>query len=271
MVVVTGSRLRFVKPGTKSYVAVNGSQAVFTCDFFEAVAEVDLQGGPSETGAGYRLGYTQLQWIETNRATYSGLTKADGWSEVKRDRPPARPAQACRDVALSTDPFTYPPGSQPLQGYAPQNLLNIDLATVTTLPTTIKVSHADSPSDSWPTRRMNTKTNKPNFLDWAQLEFHFCSVLLIRRKDGTFHQLKCFYWNVHWNVNFTIAPTAGATGATVSPVASSRKNVMNFGPIIEGAVTDHRFAALVSAANVSTCNTVANQEVARQIVTEGVH
>ncbi len=38
MVVVTDSRLRFVKPGTKSYVSVNGAQAVFTCDFFEALA-----------------------------------------------------------------------------------------------------------------------------------------------------------------------------------------------------------------------------------------
>ncbi|QYE33258.1 hypothetical protein KZX46_00090 (plasmid) [Polymorphobacter sp. PAMC 29334] len=190
---------------------------------------------------------------------------------MKRDRPPARPAQACRDVASSTDPFTYPPRSQPLQGYSPQNLLNIDFATVSGLPKTVKVSHADSPADTWPIRRVNSKTNKPNYLDWAQLEFHFCTVLLVRRQDGTFHQLKCFYWNVHWNVNFTAVPSAGGAGATVSPVASKGKNVMNFGPIIEGAVTDHRFAALITAANVTTCNTIANQEIAQQIVTEGVH
>lgn len=270
MVSVQASRLRAVKPGTKSYVAVSGTQAIFTCDFFEIVAEVDLQGGATETGAGYRLGFTQLQWIETNRATYNSLTRGDGWSEVKRDRPPARAAQACRDVASSTDPFTYPTGSQPLQGYAPQNLLNVDLATVSGFPKTVKVSHADSPSDSWPIHRINSHTGKPNYLEWAQLEFHFCTVLLVRRPDGTFHQVKHFYWNVHWNVNFIIVPVAGSSGATVSPLPSSGKNVMNFGPFIEGAATDARFGSLITAAYVTTCNTVANQEISNQIVTEGV-
>lgn len=45
---------------------------------------------------------------------------------------------------------------------------------------------------------------------------------------------------------------------------------MSFGPFIEGEVIDARFAPLITAGYVTTCNTVANQEVANQIVIEGV-
>lgn len=270
MISVHGSKLRVAKPGHSSQVAVGPTDAVFTCDFFEVVADVDFTGGAHETGAGYRLGYTQLQWIETNRATYSGLAKTDGWSEVKRDRPPARLAQACRDVMLSNDPFSYPAGSKPLNGYTPHHFLNVDLAGVSGFPKSVQVSHADSPSDRYPLQRLNVRTGKSNFLDWVQMEFHFCTVLMVKRQDGSYHQLKHFYWNVHWNANFVATAAFGGIGATVRFVPSAHKNVMNFGPFIEGAVSDVRFAALVSAPSVTTCNVVANAEVTNQIVTEGL-
>ena len=139
MLRVRSSRLTTVKPGLRSYVrasplAAPQPGATFTCDFFEIDAIIDMDGSPGDSGAGYRAGFTQLQWIETNRAYYRGKMDADGSVDVERDRPPARPAQACRDVATPTDPFTYPPGAQALQGFMPTHPLNIDLATIPVLP-----------------------------------------------------------------------------------------------------------------------------------------
>ena len=40
----------------------------------------------------------QAQWIETNWGYYRGQHNSDGSLFVQRARPPARPAQACRDT-----------------------------------------------------------------------------------------------------------------------------------------------------------------------------
>lgn len=245
--------------------------ATFTCDFFEIDAAINIDGAPGDSGAGYRAGFTQLQWIETNRAYYRGKMDADGSLEVGRDRPPARPAQACRDVATPTDPFTYPPGTQALQGFMPSQLLNIDLGTIPSFPAVVTLAHADSPSDFYPLLRANSLTGQPNYLQWAQLEFHFCTVLMVRRLDGTLHQLDHFYWNVHWTNHFDLVLGAGGLVTGVDPRSAGARNVMNFGRFIAGASVDPRFASLVTAANVTTCNTVANQETLAQVIKEKRH
>ena len=276
MLRVRSSRLTTVKPGLRSYVrasplAAPQPGATFTCDFFEIDAIIDMDGSPGDSGAGYRAGFTQLQWIETNRAYYRGKMDADGSVNVERDRPPARPAQACRDVATPTDPFTYPPGAQALQGFMPTHPLNIDLAIIPSFPAVITLSHADSPSDFYPLLRTNSLTGRPNYLQWAQLEFHFCTVLMVRRQDGTLHQLDHFYWNVHWTDNFDLAVGAGGLVTGVTPRTAGARNVMNFGQFIAGGSVDPRFAPLVTAPNVTTCNTVANQETIAQVVKEKRH
>jgi len=271
---VRESHLRFVVRPTTTAVTIvppggAGALAMFISPFFEVEGQVSFAQPPAKA-AGCRLGFTQLQWIETNRATFRGIGRGDGWSMLKRDRAPARPAQACRDVAFANDVFSYPPGAQGLVGYMPRHKLDLDLGTMVPLPTALFVSHADAPRDIFPTFRRNGRTGKLNYLDWAQLEFHFCTVMLLRRNDGTLHQLKHFYWNVHWNANFTASPGQGSAPATVRPLPSAGRNIYNFGRVIDGAVTDSRFAALIGQAVTPTCNTVAGTASANQIVTEGV-
>ena len=76
---VVNSRLRFLKRPTATQVTVTPaglmSEARFASPFFEVEATVHFAGTTPSGVAGYRLGFTQLQWIETNRAAYKGLKK----------------------------------------------------------------------------------------------------------------------------------------------------------------------------------------------------
>lgn len=57
-----------------------------------------ITGGSGDKPTGWTLGFIQLQWIETNWAYYQGEKNTGGSCLVRRDRPPARPAQGCRDT-----------------------------------------------------------------------------------------------------------------------------------------------------------------------------
>ena len=57
-----------------------------------------ITGDPGDNPAGWTLGLIQLQWIETNWGYYQGEKDIHGSCFVQRGRPPARPAQGCRDT-----------------------------------------------------------------------------------------------------------------------------------------------------------------------------
>jgi hypothetical protein len=57
---------------------------------------VELTGAPGHTCEDWEIGWTQLQFIETNRYHYRGLTPADG--SMTEDRGVSR-SQLCRDTA----------------------------------------------------------------------------------------------------------------------------------------------------------------------------
>ena len=121
------------------------------------------------------------------------------------------------------------------------------------------MSHADAPTDHFEVQRFNHLTGKVNYLHWAQLEFHFCTVLILRRHDGSFHQLRHFHWNVHWNSDFSIA---AHTGGMVQVILASTgvSNTVTLGHFIDGAVTGGPFAGIITQPVVMTCNDVAKHE-----------
>ena len=203
-----------------------------------------MNGSVGDPTAGWLVGWVQAQWIETNWGYFRGQSASHGSVFHQRARPPARPAQACRDtVGPVGDMFYSTTGTlrMPVTGPFPQ---------------TIPVVFRDTPAETYPISVTNSLTGKPNFLREVQLEFHFCTILLVRDPAGTFHQLKHIYWNMRWQYRFsatafppgpatlTSVPIAGAVGGNVSQVFS-------------GAATDKRFAGVLTSAQTNSCNQLA--------------
>ena len=62
------------------------------------LGQCKITGASGDNPAGRTLGFIQLQWIETNWGYYQGEKDIHGSSFLQRGRPPARPAQGCRDT-----------------------------------------------------------------------------------------------------------------------------------------------------------------------------
>jgi hypothetical protein len=56
-----------------------------------------LKGSPGDSASGWKVGFIQAQWVETNWCSYRGQTNNDGSIFIQRGRPPARTQRACRD------------------------------------------------------------------------------------------------------------------------------------------------------------------------------
>jgi hypothetical protein len=219
--------------------------------------ECEIAGAAGDNPAGWTLGIIQLQWIETNWGWYRGQTQKDGSIFEQRARPPARPAQGCRDANGPSDIF-YWNGHPTAQTVA---------ATGQQLPFKMTAKIEDQPSEGYQLVRTNSKTGKPNYLYKAQLEFHFCTVLALMSPAKKYQFLKHLLWNVHWEyeiqannisanvaaINWSARPTAGGNSSSVSQV-------------FDGAPSDPRFLPILTAPGVPNCNQVARQaETARNL------
>lgn len=220
----------------------------FDADAFEVEAAVDLRGDTK----GARLGWTQLQVTDINRALYKGATPDAGHVTVFRDRSTKAMARLCRDVSFANDVFTCPPGTRDGLGYTPQRPLNLDLTPVRA-PATVRVSHADKPGDGWFIEWDNERTKRPNYLAWVLIEMQFCAVLLLRQPGGRLDQLKHFYWSLKWEARFEPA-LAGGKVTGVRQVGGDANNRATFQPFIDGPVTDSRLAEMIAARSGQTCN-----------------
>ncbi len=223
--------------------------ALFNCTDIQASGEVTLHGAAGDSPVGWTLGFIQAQWIETNWGYYRGQHNSDGSLFVQRARPPARPAQACRDTVGPVGDIFY---NTHVLGTA---------AAGTPFPVKLTSTHYDKPGDSYSLAVTNTMTNKLNFLREVQLEFHFCFVLTLRDPSLAFHHLKCVYWNVLWQATFQPTGFAAPSGSgwTVTPLGGVA-NSANVGHIIEGSPTDGRFKNVVTSLQGANCNVFAANE-----------
>jgi len=223
---------------------VAGARASFTCSNITATGTVRLTGAAGDNPAGWVLGFIQAQWIETNWVYYQGQARNNGSLLLQRGKPPARPAQGCRDTVNAVGAIWY---------NAAQNGA---AAAGMGFPLTLTANFFDQPSDGCQLMELNGMTGVNNFLHEAQFEFHFCTVLAVRDPANTFHQLMSFYWNARWQARFQ-PPNAAAPGAphwTITPVAAGTGS--NVGHIIRGQVTDARFSNLIIGPAAQSCNQI---------------
>jgi hypothetical protein len=242
----------------------------FTCMQFmgkppvviEAERPIEMRGRCKITGnsgddpAGWTLGLIQLQWIETNWGYYQGQKDVDGSCFVQRGRPPARPTQGCRDTAeVGAILFDNNPGHD-----------RTVVKAGTPFPIDMTALFSDGPNDSYPLKRLNTRTNKINFLREVQLEFHFCTILALMNPDpalkilamldleNAFTYLKHVFWNVHWQAQFLPTDFSNLAAAwTITRTGGALGNSVNVSPTYDGAPTDPRFTGIAAALLAPNC------------------
>lgn len=225
-----------------------GPYASFEADAFEIEGIVSLRG----RAAGARLGWTQIQTLDVNRAHFRGLTRDAGRIEMLRDESKAAISSMCRDVSVSSDVFTCPAGTRRGLGYTPRGPMNIDLTPMRT-PGILRVSHADKPGEGYIATQRNDRTRQPNYLSWALIEMQFCAVLLMKQQDGALVQLGHFTWGLRWEDRFEPI-VHGSSFAGIRRTTGDEGNKVSFQPFVVGPVDDARLARLISAPNAQTCN-----------------
>ena len=233
------------QPGVNAPV-VNAANVRFQATIIRATGQVDINGLAADATAGWFVGWIQAQWIETNWGYFRGQFDNHGSVFHQRGRPPSRPAQACRDTVGAVGTIFYSTSATLRRGVPAGG----------PFPTTISVGFNDTPSETYPLSVVNSLTGQPNFLREVQLEFHFATILVVRDPAGVFHQLKHFYWNLHWQHRFT--PTAFPPGPGTMTVTAVPNGVgANTSRIFDGAATDRRFSGVLTSAQTQSCNQVA--------------
>lgn len=241
------------RPGVVPDVATL-TTATFANTPIRADGEVTLLGDAGDSAANWRLGFIQVEWVETNWVYYRGLTNGDGSVFIQRARPPARNQRATRDTL-----------DRPGGGATTVNLIFYDglnqaggvkdgLAT-DTFPLTLKCSHFDQPNLPVPAQLTNELTGAVNFLREAQFEFMFVTVLSVRDPANNFTHLASFYWNVRHQATFTPQVAAGvATGLTPHVVKADTGPGISH--VIPGRPTDHRFINVLTSVQPGSSNDI---------------
>lgn len=247
-----GNDLATIKPGS-AHVSITSHARVLTPSvaggvaYFRCSSNIAAEGRMTLTGghgAGWTLGFIQVEHVDTNWLFYRGQHEKDGSIFFQRSRPPARPVKVCRDVFQPTDVFYTRPWdlakAQDMDAY----------------PLLLTAPHYDKPSDGCAIQMTNSKTGKPNFLEEVQLEFLFCTVLTALAPSGRYHFLKNFYWNVRWQARFQpLAATHPTTGAwKVTPVANGCGQMTS--RVFDGEPDDPRFKGKMTNTAVPGCNAI---------------
>jgi hypothetical protein len=237
------------------------------------IGQCKITGASGDNPAGWTLGFIQLQWIETNWGYYQGEKDVDGSCLERRDRPPARPAQGCRDtLALGGILFDNKPGHD-----------RAVAGTGTAFPVNMSATFSDAPNDSYPLTRANSRTKKTNFLREVQLEFHFCTILALMDPDpgrqvralldleNAFRYLKHVLWNVHWQAKFLPTNFADLTAPwTITRSGGAQGNAANASRTFEGGPTDRRFLGISAALAAPNCLLVEKTARKAPVLTENL-
>jgi hypothetical protein len=166
----------------------------FESPYISTVGSVELNGIANESARGWKLGFFQLQFIETNYARYRGRTSAAGSAKVSWNH-----LRICRDTDENSPGLWYDP-----QDYSKTDDRGVYGAkTLSTAGTeTMRTGFGDAPSQRFAVKVRNTITNQDNFLHHADIAFHFCAMLVVEDPHHHFTFLKHFYWNVRWEAHF---------------------------------------------------------------------
>lgn len=223
--------------------AIEGNGMFFTASPVRLSGFATLLGNAGDSALGWKVGFIQVQWVETNWCAYRGAASNDGSIFIQRGKMPARSQQACRDCVDRTPVASVFYSTDPTDGELVSGNGN------SAYPLVLRVKHQDQPRDRCPLTIQNSLTAKPNFLHEAQFEFLFCTLLSVQEPTGGFRHLTGVYWNLRWQYTFaqpgyraTLKPAG--TGATISAPFT-------------GGPNDPRFASVVtSLAQTRTCNDV---------------
>jgi hypothetical protein len=232
---------------------INAASSIsnWSSDPIRCTGEVSITGSAGDSPVGWTLGFIQAQWIETNWMYYRGRANNHGSLFLQRARPPARPAQACRDSV------------GPAAGIWYNTADNRTITANAPFPIKLTARFYDRPSETSNLQENNTLTGQPNYLREGQLEFHFCTVLALREPGGTgaFHQLLHLYWNLHWQARFQPSNFANlAAPWTVTKVAAG--SAANMGRVINGRTNDRRFNAMITGPATQNCNQIFQAAIA---------
>lgn len=215
---------------------------------------VELSGTANENVAGWKLGFFQLQFVETNYSTYRGRASAGGSTRVSGSH-----SRLCRD----TDE------GNPALWYDPEDFSSTDsrgLFRATTLPGTgrveMKTGFGDAPTQSFDTEIQNTRTLMPNFLHHSDIAFHFCTMLVVEDPHHNFTVLKHFYWNIRWEAHFQ---TDASGRSQIARVDHFDLNIQR--RVHSGIPDDSRFRNRVFDRNLPISNVLANRAHRRQFET----
>jgi hypothetical protein len=221
--------------GDNPGVSLTSGKATFTTRQISGTGSVELVGTPGESCAGWRLGFIQLQLVETNRAYYRGDRVSDGGLLYEGDRPPAWPSRMCRDTVRGSPLFYTLPG----EGNDFDSLFPPNAVIESDGRKALSAQFSDSPLQEYSLSAPNTSfaPAKTNWLYSAHIGFAFCSVLTAQAPgvNGQLYFLKHFYWNCQWDVHFVRSGSTVRLG-TPSPMS------LNFQtPARSGVPNDDRF------------------------------
>jgi hypothetical protein len=232
------------RPVLGNPTVVNGSMH-FACSPIRLHGSVTLHGSPGDSAKGWRAGFLQAQWVETNWSSYRGLSNTDGSMFIQRSRPPARSQRACRDCTPATPLRDIFYSTDPVDG---------EIATGKagdTFPLVLNVKHYDSPADGCPLLLKNSLTQKENLLREAQFEFLFCAVLTVQDPNGAFRHVMAVYWNTRWHFQF------GQPGNRPTVIPAGTGSVVGTPFRVGHGQIDRRFASvLTSRTEYRSCNDI---------------
>jgi hypothetical protein len=167
-----------------------------------------LEGTPSESVAGWKVGYIQLKHTTTEWADYRGVASSDGSIFAAMDRPPARTQQLCLDCGPTYRPFydTEHTMTSPTGSWSTDRTIVFaqGMAIPQRGPLEMTVSHSDAPSREFEIALPNTSFTPPrdNYVRSLESRAAFITLLTAQDPQGRYHFIKHMYWNVIWRAHF---------------------------------------------------------------------
>ncbi|MBZ5625009.1 MAG: hypothetical protein LAQ69_40850 [Acidobacteriia bacterium] len=223
---------------------MEGTSMAFNCTKITFHGECKITGTSADNPKGWTLGFIQLQFINTDWVYYRGQSNADGSSFLQFARPPALPKGGCRD--------TVTPGAIFIDNNTGHDRTVAKAGAA--FPISMSAEFPDAPARIYDLSRKNGKTKKANFLQEAQIELHFCTVLSLMSPAGVYQHVKSVYWNVHWQYRFQPTNFGNLSASWTKTPMGGLGNMAKVGKNVDGPPTDSRFSSIITSPATPNCN-----------------
>ena len=243
---ISNVSLQVTQPPSVNPPTLNPPDVGFTSGWIRMLGRAQVNGSPTDNCNGYRFGFLQTEWVETNRAYYRGRFDRDGSVSVYRDR--ARPQRTCSDT-VAGGPWYY------------------NTTSPVGCNTPVSLNFSDSPREFYPLIRVNSKTGKRNYLHSVNLGFMFVTVWSTQKPDNRFRHFRSVYWNVRWHYRFRLTNFATPNSAGSWSVRRLRGTGAAKSGIISGAPADRR-VPIYTTAQALNCNAIANLTANNPVIRE---